>query len=912
MNMMRRSPGPCRIELSSMPTTFEPGSSLAHYRVIAPLGAGGMGEVYKAHDLTLDRTVALKILPPELVRNDERVRRFIQEARSASSLNHPHIVTIHEIGQTESTSSNGEGVHYIAMELIDGSTLKKKIHADETDLRTLLVYLAQTAEGLAKAHAAGIIHRDLKPENIMVTRDGYAKVLDFGLAKLNVKKSVEASTDPTALRDNTREGTLLGTVGYMSPEQVQGKVVDQRSDIFSFGCILYEAATRRRPFEADSDIDIMHKIMHDKPVAIDEINPAVPADLRRVIRRCLTKDPDKRFQSMKDVSLELTDIVDQFEELSASASSGSRSVSNEALVPASTRRAFWPAMVAAGIVVVAAVTFGIYQMRQAGTPDRAPVPFESMQLTRLTSSGKVTWAAIAPDGKYVAQVLIDDAGHFSMSVRQVATGSDVQVIAPSPLPFSFVTFSPDGNYIYYSQYDSASGTGYGTLFQVPTLGGPPRKLAFDVDTHVTFSPDGKQMAFVRGNPQVGQNDLMVTGSDGTGERLLLKYQRLGAPFSPAWSPDGMKILMPVRSLEGGLHGEFNEIDVASGKAQTIGGRRWADAGQAAWLPDGSGIVMVAAAGISDRPQVWRQPYPSGEPVRVTNDLNEYQGVSITADGKTLSTVQVDQKNTLMLMDTTDETGGRLFTDRMTGARPWQLAAAATGAVVVGADNDDGINVAIIDGPGAVPRRLTSDGVSGSPTIASDGKTIAFHSLRTDNLPKIFVMDSDGSNVRQIAEGRMPQISPDGRYVVYSMADSSLWRAAVAGGKPMKLAERTNFSYAVSPDSARVAYTFRKLVQKQHLMYLAVIPLSGGPLTVDIPLTASGVIRWDPREESIDFLRPSDGGDNVFAQSLAGGSPRKLTRLRKGEISSFDWTADRKLIMTRGEIRSDVVLIKNFQ
>ncbi len=243
-----------------------------------------MGEVYKAHDLELERTVALKILPPDLVKNDERVRRFVQEAKSASSLNHPNIVTIHEIGQAQ-LDGNEKPIHYIAMELVDGMTLRRKIHDGDTDLRTILSYCAQAADGLAKAHAAGIIHRDLKPENIMVTRDGFAKVLDFGLAKLSVKKSSDTGSEATAVRHDTREGALLGTVGYMAPEQVQGKPVDHRADIFSFGCILYEAATKRRPFEADSDIDVMHKIMHDKPAPIDEINPQAPAELRRVIRR---------------------------------------------------------------------------------------------------------------------------------------------------------------------------------------------------------------------------------------------------------------------------------------------------------------------------------------------------------------------------------------------------------------------------------------------------------------------------------------------------------------------------------------------------------------------------------------------------------------------------------------------------
>ncbi len=301
-----------------MPGALEPGSSISHYRVISSLGVGGMGEVYKAHDTNLDRPVALKILPPELVRNDDRVRRFVQEAKSASSLNHPHIVTIHEIGRADGP----QPLHFIAMELIDGLTLKQKIHQENTDLRTLLVYLSQAAEGLAKAHAAGIIHRDLKPENIMITRDGYAKVLDFGLAKLSIRKGADGGTDaPTEAREQTREGSVLGTVAYMSPEQVQGKVVDHRSDIFSFGCMLYEAATRRRAFEADSDIDIMHMIVHDKPLAVDEINPNVPSELRRMIRRCLAKEPEKRYQSMKDLAIELADMVEEFDQLSASASS---------------------------------------------------------------------------------------------------------------------------------------------------------------------------------------------------------------------------------------------------------------------------------------------------------------------------------------------------------------------------------------------------------------------------------------------------------------------------------------------------------------------------------------------------------------------------------------------------------------
>ena len=891
-----------------MSITFEPGTSISRYRVIAPLGAGGMGEVYKAHDLTLDRTLALKILPPELVRNDERVRRFVQEAKSASSLNHPNIVTIYDIGQHAPSADGGEAVHYIAMELIDGATLKRKIHSDDTDLRTLLAYLAQAAEGLAKAHAAGIIHRDLKPENIMVTRDGYAKVLDFGLAKLNVKRSAETTTDPTAVQDNTREGTLLGTVGYMSPEQVQGKSVDQRSDIFSFGSILYEAATKRRPFEADSDIDIMHKIVHDKPPAIDEINPAVPAELRRLIRRCLAKDPEKRHQSMKNLSLELMEIVEEFEQLSASGSSRTTSASNETLALANPRRN-WVALLAA-LVVIAALAFGLYQWRQAQTVSRAPDSFSSMQLTQLTISGDVQDVAISPDGKYVAQVARNGI-RWSLSVRQVATGSDVEVIAPGPLPLYYVTFGDDGDYLQYVQYDNPAGSGYGTLYQIPTLGGAPRKLAFDVDSHVTFSPDGKQMAFVRGQPQVSENVLIVASAGGSNERKLLTYKRLGVPVAPDWSPDGRTILLPSRSPEGGMHGNYLAIDVDSGQVQHVGGTRWEQSGRALWLPDGSGFVTAAMAPNVGRRQIWRQPYPAGEPVRITNDLNAYEEISMTADGNTLAALQVLQQNHQVLIGSPGAASGlRPFTNRPVRL-PFTAVVAANGVMALDTENEKGTDIAVIDAPGALPRMVTNDGKSIQPSITSDGRTIAFRSMREDGLPKIFVMDADGSNVRLIGPGTRPIIAPDGRYVIFAKQDTSLWRVALPAGQPQQLAERTNFAYAISPDSTRIAYNYRKIVNNRNVVYVAVIPQEGGPPTADIPMT-SPLIRWDPSGEAITFGRPAGGGINIFNQPLSGGEPKQITDFDSGVIASFDWTADGKLVVVRAEVRSDAVLIRDFR
>src|SRR5882762_8565828 len=294
---------------------LSPGASLSHYRIVSKIGAGGMGEVYLAHDTKLDRKIALKILPADLAANHDRMRRFTQEAKSAAALNHPNIATIHEIGESD-------GVNFIAMEFIDGVTLREKIHQERTELRKLLRFLQHTAEGLAKAHAAGIVHRDLKPDNIMITRDGHAKILDFGLAKLVEPQLIDAGAGENLgdaataiMQQHSTPGVIMGTVGYMSPEQAQGKTneIDQRSDIFSFGCILFEAATGKKPFEGDSIVKSLHSLIYDPAPQIKDLNPTAPADLQRIIRRCLAKDKEHRYQSIKEVAIELKELRRELE-----------------------------------------------------------------------------------------------------------------------------------------------------------------------------------------------------------------------------------------------------------------------------------------------------------------------------------------------------------------------------------------------------------------------------------------------------------------------------------------------------------------------------------------------------------------------------------------------------------------------
>ena len=293
--------------------TLPAGTRLGPYEIVASLGAGGMGEVYLAEDSRLHRKVALKILPSEMAANDDRMRRFKQEATAAAALNHPNIAHIYEIGEHE-------GTNFIAMEFVEGTTLSEKIHRDKTELRKLLRYLQHVAEGLAKAHAAGIVHRDLKPDNIMITNDGHAKVLDFGLAKLIEPKpmpdtNTTSDEDATAIfQPHSIPGMVMGTVGYMSPEQAQGRTneIDQRSDVFSFGCILYEAVTGHKAFAGKDLIDSLNKIIREPVVPVTDYRPDTPNHLQRIVRRCLAKDPDDRYQTIKDVAIELRDLRHEF------------------------------------------------------------------------------------------------------------------------------------------------------------------------------------------------------------------------------------------------------------------------------------------------------------------------------------------------------------------------------------------------------------------------------------------------------------------------------------------------------------------------------------------------------------------------------------------------------------------------
>lgn len=973
------------------------GSVIGHYKITSLLGVGGMGEVYKAQDVNLERPVALKILPEHLVEDADRVRRFVQEAKSASALNHPHIITIYEIGQanpsqiiaipqagSEATpAANSGSVHYMAMEFVDGVTLHHKIHKENRDLKKLLNYLAQAAEGLAKAHAVGIVHRDLKPENIMITGDGYAKVLDFGLAKL-VEASDSKAPQPTgedleeaatAVMNKTQPGMVMGTLGYMSPEQVQGKEVDQRSDIFSLGCILYEATTGHRPFKGDSIIDSLHKIIYSQPQPIKDLNPHTPVELQRIIRKCMAKDPTERYQSIRDVAMDLRDLVREYDAQptvsgsyvsplgsgshaqpsdSYSVSSGGQlhpstmssqsqyqpleqtqifptdshsAISNSGVansginstisgpVPVTGRKPWM--MISGAIVLVVAVLGILYALvwHKSSKSNRGPA-FQSVKTTRLTNSGKSIGVVISPDGKYVAHITLDN-GKQSLVVRQTATSGNVTVVEPDDKQIENLSFSPDSNFIYFSK--RKQGEAIRILYKVPSLGGtPPTEILKDVDSPISFSPDGKRFAFVRVKPVQGDSALMIVNEDGSNEQEIAQHSRGNFFMSTAWSPDGKVLATTARKAEDGVRVELLGVQVSNGSEQVIGTKVWGTISAIAWLADGSGLVM---SGIERGPgankyQLFQIAYPDGTTRRLTDGLTNYAGVSLTKDSYSLVSLQANVVAQLWVAPNGDAGKAKPIT---TGSVNYSsLSWTADGKIVYMSDESGIADIWMMDSDGKNKKQLTSNaGVNAYPSISTDGNYIVFNSNRGSD-PSVFQiwrMNADGSNLKQLTQGTSsfyPTISPDGKWVVYTalgdIGKPSLYKMPIDGGDPIQLTKNIAVWPKISPDGKFIACQYND--EQQALPKLAIIPFEGGaPVkTLSIPL---GQVTWSSDGKGLFYVNGTNGVTNIWLQPVDGGAAKQVTQFQTDNIFSYAWSRDGKqLIVSRGNETTDAVLMKD--
>ena len=931
------------------------GTRLGRYEIRAKIGAGGMGEVYLAEDTSLHRKIALKILPEELAASKDRMRRFVQEAQSAAALNHPNIATIHEIGEHEST-------HFIAMEFIDGQTLREIIYQPQANLAKLLRHLQHVAEGLSKAHTAGIVHRDLKPDNIMITRDGHAKTLDFGLAKLIERESFasDSSDQPTAIMEqpgapgtavHSLPGTVLGSVGYMSPEQAQGRVneIDQRSDIFSFGCILFEAATRHRAFPGKDTLDTLHAIVHAPTPQIKEFNPDAPPELQRIVRRCLAKDPDERYHAIKDVAIELKDLRRELEgaalemtvvpssadehlstttEPGGSAATGrisggplSTQTSGAKSVSRGIPRTRTAVIIVGALLVVAAFGGGYLLLRSK--PKSFATAFRSPRVTQMTSGENTIHAAISPDGKYLAHVE-SNIGQQTLWVKQVNGSNDVQIVPAMRGGYYGLTFSNDGTELYYVFHGGPQSR---SLYRIPVLGGTPIEVLKDIDCGVSFSPDGKQMAFVRGELlSNGESALVIANADGTNERTLVtkKPPERFSPLyftGPSWSPDGKLIAAAVQSYESAAHVDLFVYRVSDGQGQKLNRGVWPHIGKVQWMPDSSGLLMTAGDIERRQVQVVFISYPDGATRNVTTDLNGYRDLSLTADGTKLLTVQQSGRFTIWSMAPNDSRnavpipGLRILNNR--------VVLSADGRVLFIASDSGRPDVWIANLDGSNRQRLTDNGANNiDAAVSGDGRYLVFSSNRAGNF-NIWRTDANGANPVRLTTGfsdETPTISPDSRWVVYWSSDPGkpgIWKVSIEGGDATLLNDKGVSTTAVSPDGKLIACLY---VENNETPYrFAIIPFEGGPpiKTFEqqnaITSSLASSIIWTPDGRALLYASTLNNVSNIWRQPIDGTKPTMVTDFKDSVISSFDISPDGKhMIVGRGVLIRNAVLLSESQ
>lgn len=936
------------------------GQSISTYKVEREIGRGGMGEVYLARDTRLDRPVAIKLLPSSFSHDPDRVRRFQQEARLASSLNHPNIVTIYEVAES------GQ-FRFIVSEYVEGKTLREVMQAGMKLDQTLDIVI-QTASALSAAHGVGIAHRDVKPENIMVRPDGYVKVLDFGLAKLTEQaqraagsRQEKAAVAPSEL--STKTGVVMGTVKYMSPEQARGQKVDHRTDIFSLGIVLYEAVTGHAPFEGETASHTIVAILEQDPKPIAEYVADAPAQLQAVVDKALGKTRELRYQTMPEMLSQLQELRQelQIQARQAKAVESSRgdesekARSNSPPVPITAAAAAYTEVRAdepvgkSDSIGEARLTWGAERIKSiikrygrsayflliVGTAlaglflawrgykgsRKAKESSNKMAFTRLATNRQVMDAVISPDGKYVATI-VADMGKESILVKRISTGTDVEILAPTEAQYSKLSYSPNGDYVYYLKNERSEPS----LFRVSALGGTSRRLVDQINSPVTFSPDGKQIAFVRKKKDAAV--LMVAGEDGTGEKELAASRgpNLFSTFtdfnnSPAWSPDGEIIACPTIS-QGDLLMGITEVRVRDGTTKEITTQPWYLIGQVSWLPKGDGLIINAQDQTlpTSSLQIWLLTYPGGEARRLTNDVNYYWRASLTANGEVLLTTQINYVSSIWL-SSRGEWGRAEQVESSQGKGTGGIAWTPDGKLVYSSFDSGNQNIWEMEMSGGNVKRLTFiEGTDCEPVVSPDGRAIVFVSYRSGQ-PHIWRMDADGNHQEQLTFGQYedwPQISPDGRWIVYHSVESlvdSIWKIPMGGGRPVKLTERVAMHPAISPDGKLIA-CYSKEESHNSPWELTISPFARDEIVKSFLEPASvsqqGLgLRWVPDGRALTYIVNNGTRSNIWSQPITGGQAKRLTDFKEGKTIAFAWSFDgRYLACVRTTTIIGVVLMEH--